>query len=236
MIGIYKFTNKTNGKSYIGQSGDIERRYKEHKNRKENSIFHEAINEFGFENFDFSVVEVCDINELNDKEIFYIKKYNTLVPNGYNVSEGGYCGHPMGLSSVKDVSTIIDLLKNTNMTNLEIGLLYGVSDQTISDINNGRTWRNDSYAYPIRKRKIIKKSFCKICGKELYKYAKNNLCHKCIGITFKKEPPVTKEELFGLLCNHTFVAVGKKYNVSDNTIRKWCDKYNIPRYSNYYKS
>ena len=27
----------------------------------------------------------------------------------------------------------------------------------------------------------------------------------------------------------SFTAIGKKYNVSDNAVRKWCDKYNLPR-------
>lgn len=235
MTGIYKFTNKFNGKSYIGQSTNIERRYKEHKNRNENTLFHEAINEFGFDNFDFSIIEICDKNDLNDKEIFYIKDYNTLVPNGYNVSEGGHNGHPMGLSSIKDVNSIIYLLRNTDMNNTEIGLLYNVSDQTISDINNGRIWRNDSLTYPIRERKTAQKSYCEICGRELSKDAKNNLCRKCIGIKFKKEVPISKEGLYNLLCNNSFIYVGNMFGVSDNAIRKWCDKYGIPRHSSYYR-
>ena len=236
MTGIYKFTNNINGKSYIGQSVNIERRYKEHKNRKnENSLFHEAIKEYGFDSFDFSIVETCSIEELNDKEIFYIKEYNTLTPNGYNASEGGHHGHPMSLSSIDDVSAIIFLLKNTDMTNIEIGLLYDVSDQTISDINNGRIWKNDSMTYPIRNRKIIKRSYCEICGKELYKYAKHNLCCKCIHKKFQKEIPISKEDLFNLLCKNSFIRVGNMFGVSDNAVRKWCDKYDIPRHSKYYK-
>lgn len=244
MTGIYKFTNKINGKSYIGQSTNIERRYKEHKTRKcENTLFHEAIEEYGFTNFDFLVVEICDISELNYKEVFYIKEYNTLFPNGYNISEGGHFGHPMGLSSVEDVSSIISLLRYTDMSNIEIGSLYDVSDQTISDINNGRIWRRDELVYPIRNRKIPKR-YCKNCGKELYKYNKGDFCRKCMSkisinsshLKLQKEIPVSKEDLFKLLCKNSFVQVGKMFGVSDNAIRKWCDRYNIPRYSNYYRN
>ena len=46
----------------------------------------------------------------------------------------------------------------------------------------------------------------------------------------------TKDELFALLSNNSFLAVGKMFNVSDNAVRKWCDNYNIPRYSKYYRS
>lgn len=240
MIGIYKFTNKINGKSYIGQSVDIKRRYKEHKTRKtENSMFHDAIKEYGFDNFDFSIIELCKVEELDEKEIYYIKEYHTLIPNGYNISEGGYLRHPMGLSSTNDVSSIIYLLKNTNMSNIEIGSLFEVSDQTISDINNGRIWKNDSLTYPIRSRKVLKK-YCKKCGKELYKHAQGELCRECIlklprHERYRKEAPITKDELLDLLYKNSFAAVGRMFGVSDNAVRAWCEKYDIPKHSSYYR-
>ena len=238
MIGIYKFTNKINNKSYIGQSVNINRRYKEHKNiYRENTIFHDALIEFGFSNFIFTIVEECKINELNDKEIYYIKKYNTLFPNGYNVSSGGSNGaHPNKIKHIKDIDEIINLLKTTNMSNLDIGKLYGVSDQTISDINCGRIWFNKDIKYPIRKKNILLPRFCEECGCKLYKYSNSNLCKKCFNKSAKTIPPVSKDELFELLCNNSFVKVGKMYNVTDNAVRKWCDKYNIPIKSNYYKN
>ena len=43
-VGIYMFTNKINGMSYIGQSTNIERRYKEHMTKNsEKTLFHEAL-------------------------------------------------------------------------------------------------------------------------------------------------------------------------------------------------
>lgn len=45
--GIYKFTSKTTGLSYIGQSVDIARRYKEHRTRDDGYSFHNAIKEHG---------------------------------------------------------------------------------------------------------------------------------------------------------------------------------------------
>jgi predicted GIY-YIG superfamily endonuclease len=46
--GIYKFTSKTTGLSYIGQSVDIARRYKEHRTRDDGYSFHNAIKEHGW--------------------------------------------------------------------------------------------------------------------------------------------------------------------------------------------
>lgn len=235
MIGIYKFTNKVNGMAYVGQSSNIQKRYNQHKNvDHEFTLFHDAIKEFGFDSFDFEVIETCQKNELNEKEIFYIQKFNTIYPNGYNKSPGGQIGHTIKLASISNVDEIITLLKETDMSNDEIGLLYSVSDQTISDINNGKTWYRDELDYPIRKPVKIKKAYCKDCGKELYKYNTTGFCRVCLN-SKTKQPPISKEKLMELLFKHSFVYVGKLFNVTDNAVRKWCDKYNIPKDSKYYK-
>ena len=87
MIGIYKITNKINGKVYIGQSIHIERRWKEHCRQSTNSVISDAIKQYGKENFIFEVIEECNQEELNEKEEYYIQLYNSIVPNGYNVTE-----------------------------------------------------------------------------------------------------------------------------------------------------
>jgi group I intron endonuclease len=49
-----------------------------------------AIRKYGSENFKVSLLCKCDtLEELNDKESYYIKEYNTLSPNGYNLTTGG---------------------------------------------------------------------------------------------------------------------------------------------------
>ena len=64
MIGIYKITNKTSGKSYIGQSNDIARRFKEHqRGRIETRIpVDVAINRYGFDAFTYTIIEECSID------------------------------------------------------------------------------------------------------------------------------------------------------------------------------
>lgn len=46
-----------------------------------------------------------------------------------------------------------------------------------------------------------------------------------------KMPPVSREELKSLIRTQPFLTLGKMFNVSDNAVRKWCDKYKLPRHS-----
>lgn len=79
------------------------------------------------------------------------------------------------------------------------------------------------YDFPLKQRK---KYTCEICGKNLN--YKNTMCQDCYQKSKAKNIP-SKEVIIEELKNFTtFVALGKKYNVSDNTVRKWCKKYNLP--------
>ena len=78
MVGIYKITNKLNKKVYIGQSVNIEIRFKDHKSkqkrdREPNSHLYRAIEKYGIENFDFEILEECSASDLNERESYYIK-------------------------------------------------------------------------------------------------------------------------------------------------------------------
>lgn len=90
MIGIYKITNLINQKAYIGQSNDIERRFKEHQQKGETSRIplDIAIQKYGKDMFSYEVIEECDISQLNDKEEYWINYYHTK-DNGYNCTNGG---------------------------------------------------------------------------------------------------------------------------------------------------
>lgn len=100
ICGIYKITNLINGKMYIGQAQDIYKRWYAHKysafkkdNKRYNVILYRAIRKYGLENFEFEILEECCVEELNEKEIYYINKYNTCIYNknswGYNMTIGG---------------------------------------------------------------------------------------------------------------------------------------------------
>jgi group I intron endonuclease len=92
MIGIYKIDNPL-GKSYIGQSIKIETRFSRYKNLKckDQPKIYNSLVKYGAENHVFSVLLECTQNELNDKEIYYIEKYDT-VKKGLNIKQGGHSG------------------------------------------------------------------------------------------------------------------------------------------------
>lgn len=94
--GVYKITNNISGKSYVGLSVDIFRRWKQHSNtweaKKRWSAIKAAISKYGIENFTFAVIEECSKEKLAEREIHWIKELNTLAPNGYNRTAGGDTG------------------------------------------------------------------------------------------------------------------------------------------------
>lgn len=94
MIGIYKITNTKNEKSYIGQSTNIEERWKQHKQAiqtSDKSWYPLARKESdGIDDFTFSVLQECKKEELDELEDYWIDYYKSYI-NGYNQTKDGSC-------------------------------------------------------------------------------------------------------------------------------------------------
>ena len=82
MIGIYKITNKHNGKSYIGQSIHCGKRLDEHFSGEQ--FIDKVIQLEGVSSFTFDILREATKEELSYWEDYYIMKYNSIFPNGYN--------------------------------------------------------------------------------------------------------------------------------------------------------
>lgn len=93
MYYIYKITNKNNNKTYIGQSINPEKRLKEHiygRKNKKIPYFERILRKYGIEEFTFEIIDKSNNRDYIDYlEKKYIKKFNCIKPNGYNILKGG---------------------------------------------------------------------------------------------------------------------------------------------------
>lgn len=88
---IYTITNKKDGKIYVGQTTNKpNRRWNQHKSsaKRENrtSVIYRAMAKHGIENFVFEVIcSVLKEDHMDSLEFFFMDKFNSIVPNGYNL-------------------------------------------------------------------------------------------------------------------------------------------------------
>lgn len=89
---IYLRTNLVNGMQYVGQTVDFKKReshWKCLKHRYANQLLTDERNKYGLDNFSVEIIKECDNIDLDYWEKYYIEKYDTIFPNGYNANEGG---------------------------------------------------------------------------------------------------------------------------------------------------
>jgi len=159
---IYKCTNLINGKIYIGQTTNILlfriKKHLKNANNKVNRYFYDAINKYGKENFKWEEVDFASSKgELNFKEIYYIKFYNTfyVFGCGYNMTKGGDGGNTYeGLSKERKIEVSNKIIKANkgkkkpdgfaeNLSKVHKGKKmpeYGVEKNRLTKINNRKKY------------------------------------------------------------------------------------------------
>lgn len=97
--GIYKITNTINQKIYVGKTKNFDKRWRQYKydfnkrrNKSINSYLMNAMIKYGFYNFEFSILEFCEINLCAEKELYWIDFYDS-------------CNHEKGYNLRRDSST-----------------------------------------------------------------------------------------------------------------------------------
>lgn len=158
---IYIIKNDLNNKVYIGQSTNSKRRFQGHCKpsaaAKENEYLGKAIQYYGKEHFWYEILE-SQVENYNEREKYWISFYNSIVPNGYNILNGGeepphYKGskHPESALTEQQVQDLTFDLINTSFTFSQLAQKYGLKSKTsIYEFNKGLTYVRP-IPYPVRK-------------------------------------------------------------------------------------
>lgn len=149
---IYKATNKINGKVYIGKTYNLEKRKKEHIYDIDNGLpFHNALKKYGVDNFEWEIIDNATTDsEIREKEIFWIKEYNSCISfpnsNGYNITLGGEGGISWNSKPILQY----DLKGNyidEYISATHASIVTGVGRHNIADCANGLTRHSGKYIW-----------------------------------------------------------------------------------------
>jgi group I intron endonuclease len=202
---IYCIRNKINGKCYIGQSSH----YNSNKEFQESNYWgsgiyiQRSIQKYGLENFEkwVMVKDISNKKELNRYEILWIKKLNTKVPVGYNLTDGGagIKGNKWGEKQKENKR-----IERKKYFKIHSAWNKGVPATKKAKIKNGNGHRGRKNSEKIKsKMKVIRHSI-------MYK----RICKKC-GIEFKSNG---NRRYFCDICKNT------KEKIQFKTICKICGK------------
>ena len=133
---IYKITNNLNNKVYIGQTiqKPIERFYQHCAKKCDkyilNMVIHKAIFKYGKDNFTFEVIEEVPKQQLNEREEYWIKYYNSYT-DGYNSTKGGQKGN----KPFKDIDNKAIIEQYQQGKSLRtIGKMFNIDKATVKSI------------------------------------------------------------------------------------------------------
>lgn len=205
-IGIYGIKNLINDKIYVGKTGmNFGDRWDNHKallrnNNHDNKHLQNAWNKYGEENFEFVVLEDCNIDELNDKEIYWIKYYRESGL-AYNIHDGGDGGNNLGKHLSEETKRKIGEKNRINM----LGKVF--SDETKEKMK---------FSHLGKKYKPMSEEGRKNLSEAQQRYFLNN------------PKKLTKEDVIKIREeriqeNTTYSDLAKKYNVTSQCISDICN-------------
>lgn len=151
--GIYIIKNKINKLCYIGQSVDIYCRWTAHKqaaknieNQSSHTKIHKAMRELGVDNFYIEILELCEYNKLDEKEIYWISFYNTYH-YGYNMTPGGQGN--IGESNGRALLTreIVEDIRMAYASHIPFREVYDKYKDKISKRGLQKVWSFETWTY-----------------------------------------------------------------------------------------
>lgn len=205
LCGIYAIINTNNNNIYIGKSIDIFQRWAQHienahLKKYDYDFYKDLIN---ITSFKFQILEICNKDDLQKREQFYINKYNSLK-EGYNQVQAIDQTKQEMLLLQENILKAINLLENTTLYYKDIAKQTGLSINTVSNINICKSYT---------KYHTYKKNIREECNKKQY-YDRGELNPN------SKLNEQQVKEIIDLLkhTNLTIKQIGEKYGVSRSAI------------------
>lgn len=227
---------------FLGKRSNIGNRLNQHKEKKaenylkkdsyiklttlRDKLVREGIKEYKCED--------CGISEWNGKQIslqiHHINGDNTdnrienimfLCPNCHSQTDT-FCGK----KNIKNEKKYYCRNCGKTITNTRTGFCDNCYKLLINGELIGQTFTLD--------KKEVNTIKCKQCGELITRFSKSGLCPKCSKDKLRRVERPSKEELTKLLIDGNFTSVSRIFNVSDNTIRKWCKTYGMSPHSKDY--
>lgn len=187
--GVYCIYNMQNGKVYVGQSTNMNKRIVAHRKHAFNSNdwntkyeypLYRAIRKYGLNNFYVGVLCKCSTEQLDKIEESYIELLDSANPiNGYNVMSQVIGDNRGGIKFNKDIiSDIKQDLSDLVLTKTELVDKYSISSGMLSMINSGEQYYDKDSQYPLRK---INDNYINLLRKyDCYLTEDNKICYNHI--------------------------------------------------------
>jgi group I intron endonuclease len=184
---IYKITNTISGKHYIGETvqANPENRWKKHihslKTTKGCPALKDAMKKYGVDKFKFEIIIICFDDDRYKYEKEYIKKFNSQVPNGYNILLGGEIGESrLGIKHTDEAKKkMSDAHKRRNEANVNYIKKYKKEDtRTVAEKENDTKNKiKDSVLLYYKNGGITKhrEAMIKAVGRKISQYSKENI-------------------------------------------------------------
>lgn len=165
-IGIYALYWQEHDLVYIGQSQNIEARFKEHLNKMSKNIHtnYKVQNSYNlYGKPELVILEEANLDKLNDLEILWTKEFDS-INNGLNIIEAGQVGWGVNSNASKytkrQILKVFSLLYRTDLPFTAIARKCGVSESLPNDIAKGRTHKWLKEVYPDKWAKASKSREC----------------------------------------------------------------------------
>lgn len=230
---IKKITNTVNGKAYIGQSVNIDKRWKEHVKSLNNNdsrctLLQRAWNKYGQEAFNFEILELCSKEMLDEIEIKYINLYDSCN-NGYNIETGGNKNKRLADSTKQKIGDanrgrIMSNETRKKMSESRIGNKNGMygkhhSEEAKRKMTNARLGKQGHPCSEELKEFLRQKNLGKVLSEE----TKRKISEAAIG----REPyNKNKKAVYCVELNKVFynpTAAGKEFNIRSSNIINCCN-------------